>query len=164
MPTQGDFWILVLIGLLIANLALLFYVKLDFDKKVGGLSQEVKGVKEGLFHVKQDFDKRIIELLEEINYIKANEIKFDKNVGDLMQQVKDVKESLLLVKQEFDKKMVELLQEINNIKARDIREVREKIEKLNAEIKQLEQQTRERIDHIAKLLTEPILDESELKI
>jgi phosphoserine phosphatase len=118
MPTKGDFWILVLIGLLIANLALLFYVKLDFDKKVGGLSQEVKGVKESMLYVKQDFDKRMIELLQEINGIKAN----------------------------------------------DIREIREKIEKLNAEMKQLEQQTKERIDHIAKLLTKPILDESELKI
>jgi len=117
MPAQGDFWILVLIGLLIANLALLFYVKLDFDKKVSVLSQEVK----------------------------------------------NVKESLLRVKQDFDKEMTELLQEINGIKANDIREIREKIEKLNAEMKQLEQQTRERIDHIAKLLTEPILDESELK-
>jgi septal ring factor EnvC (AmiA/AmiB activator) len=56
------------------------------------------------------------------------------------------------------------MQEINGIKENDIRENREKIEKLNAEMKQLEQQTRERIDHIAKLLTEPILDESELKI
>jgi hypothetical protein len=118
MPVQGDFWILVLIGLLIVNLALLFYVKLDFDKKVGGFSQEVKGVKESLLRVKQDFDKEMSELLQEINGIKAN----------------------------------------------DIREIREKIEKLNAEVKQLEQQTRERIDHIAKLLTEPILDESELKI
>jgi len=118
MPVQGDFWILVFIGLLIANLALLFYVKLDFDKKVSGLSQEVKGVKESLLYVKQDFDERIVKLMQEIDGIKAN----------------------------------------------DIREIREKIEKLNAEIKQLEQQTRERIDHIAKLLTEPILDESELKI
>lgn len=118
MLTQGDFWILVLIGLLIANLVLLFYVKSDFDKKVGGLSQEVKGVKESLLYVKQDFDERIIELLQEINGIKAN----------------------------------------------DIREIREKIEKLNAEMKQLERQTKERIDHIARLLTEPILDESELKI
>ncbi len=118
MPAQGDFWILVFIGLLIANLALLFYVKLDFDKKVGGLPQEVKGVKESLLYVKQDFDKRIIELLQEINGIRAN----------------------------------------------DIREIREKIEKLNAEMKQLEKQTKERIDHIAKLLTEPIFDESELKI
>jgi peptidoglycan hydrolase CwlO-like protein len=118
MPTQGDFWVFVFIGLLIANLALLFYVKLDFDKKVGGLSQEVKGVKESLLRVKQDFDKEMAELLQEINGIKAN----------------------------------------------DIREMKEKIEKLNAEMKQLEQQTRGRIDHIAKLLTEPILDESELKI
>ena len=118
MPSQGDFWILVLIGLLIANLALLFYVKLDFDKKVGGLSQEVKGVKESMLYVKQDFDKRIIELLQEINGIKAN----------------------------------------------DIRGIREKIEKLSAEMEKLEQQTRERINHIAKLLTEPILDESELKL
>lgn len=133
MPTQGDFWILVLIGLLIANLALLFYVKLDFDKKVSVLSQEVKGVKEGLFHVKQDFDERIVELLQEVIDI-------------------------------FDERIVELMQEINGIKANDIREIREKIEKLNAEMKQLEQQTREGIDHIAKLLTEPISDESELKI
>jgi peptidoglycan hydrolase CwlO-like protein len=117
MHTQGDFWILVIIGLLIANLTLLFYVKLDFDKKVSMLSQEVK----------------------------------------------NVKESLLRVKQDFDKEMAELLQEINGIKANDIREIREKIEKLNAEMKQLEQQTKERIDHIAKLLTEPILDESDLK-
>jgi hypothetical protein len=78
MPTKGDFWILVLIGLLIANLALLFYVKLDFDKKVGGLSQEVKGVKESMLYVKQDFDKRIIELLQEVNDIKANNIGFDR--------------------------------------------------------------------------------------
>lgn len=164
MPTQEDFWILVLIGLLIANLALLFYVKLDFDKKVSVLSQEVKGVKEGLFHVKQDFDKRIIKLLQEVNDIKANNVRFDKNVGEVSQEVKNVKENLLRVKQDFDKEMAELLQEINGIKANDIREIREKIEKLNAEMKQLEQQTRERIDHIAKLLTEPISDESELKI
>jgi peptidoglycan hydrolase CwlO-like protein len=118
MPTQGDFWVFVFIGLLITNLALLFYVKLDFDKKVNVLSQEVKSVKESLLYVKQDFDKRIVELLQEINDIKAN----------------------------------------------DIREIREKIEKLNAEMKQLGQQTKERIDHIAKLLTEPIHDESELKI
>jgi prefoldin subunit 5 len=85
MPTQGDFWILVLIGLLTANLALLFYLKLDFDKKIRMLSQEIKGLKE-------------------------------------------------------------------------------RIEKLNAEMEQLEQQAKDRIDRIAKLLTEPILDESELKI
>jgi len=133
MPVQGDFWILVLIGLLIANLAVLFYVKLDFDKKVGELSQEVKGVKESLLYVKQDFDERIVELLQEVIDI-------------------------------FDERIVELMQEINGIKANDIREMKEKIEKLNAEMKQLAQQTKERIDHIAKLLTEPILDESELKI
>lgn len=164
MPAQGDFWILVLIGLLIANLALLFYVKLDFDKKIGELSQKVKGVKESLVYVKQDFDKRIIELLQEVNDIKANNIRFDKNVGEVSQEVKNVKESLFRVKQDFDKEMAELLQEINGIKANCIREIREKIEKLNAEMKRLEQQTRERIDHIAKLLTEPISDESELKI
>jgi CRISPR/Cas system-associated protein Csx1 len=154
----------MLIGLLIANLALLFYVKLDFDKKVGGLSQKVEGVKENLFHVKQDFDKRTIELMQEINDIKANNIRFDKNVGEVSQEVKNVKESLLYVKQDFDERIVELMQEINGIKANDIREIREKIEKLNAEMKQLGQQTKERIDHITKLLTEPILDESELKI
>jgi len=164
MLAQGDFWVLVLIGLLIANLALLFYVKLDFDKKVGGLSQEVKGVKEILLYVKQDFDKRIIELLQEVNDIKANNVRFDKNVGEVSQEVKNVKESLLRVKQDFDKEMAELLQEINGIKAKDLREIREKIEKLNVEVIQLERQTKERIDHIAKLLTEPILDESELKI
>ena len=133
MPTQGDFWVFVFIGLLIANLALLFYVKLDFDKKVGGLSQEVKNVKESLLYVKQDFDQRIVDLLQEVIDI-------------------------------FDERIVELMQEINGIKANDIREMKEKIEKLNAEMKQLEQQTRGRIDHIAKLLTEPISDESELKI
>ena len=133
MPVQGDFWVFVFIGLLIANLALLFYVKLDFDKKVGELSQEVKGVKESLLYVKQDFDERIVELLQEVIDI-------------------------------FDERIVELMQEINGIKANDIREMKEKIEKLNAEMKQLAQQTKERIDHIAKLLTEPILDESELKI
>jgi len=150
MPAQGDFWVLVFIGLLIANLAMLFYVKLDFDKKVSVLSQEVKGVKESLFHVKQDFDKRIIELLQEVNSIKGTE--------------NEIVKQLTQVRSDFNKRMVELLQEINGIKANDIREIREKIEKLNAEVKQLEQQTRERINHIVKLLTEPILDESELKI
>jgi len=164
MPTQEDFWILVLIGLLIANLALLFYVKLDFDKKVSVLSQEVKGVRESLLYVKQDFDKRIIKLLQEVNDIKANNIRFDKNVGEVSQEVKNVKENLLRVKQDFDKEMAELLQKINGIKANDIREIREKIEKLSAEMEKLEQQTRERIDHIAKLLTEDISDEGELKI
>jgi len=150
MPTQGDFWVLLLIGLLIANLALLFYVKSVLDKKIGELSQEVKGVKESLFHVRQDFDKRIIELLQEVNSIKGME--------------NEIVKQLTQVKSDFNKRMAELLQEINGIKANDIREVREKIEKLNAEMKQLEQQTKERIDHIAKLLTEPILDESQLKI
>ncbi len=150
MPTQGDFWILVLIGLLIANLALLFYVKLDFDKKVSVLSQEVKGVKESLFHVGQDFDKRIVELLQEVNSIKGTE--------------NEIVKQLTQVKSDFNKRMAELLQEMNGIKAKDLREIREKIEKLNAEVIQLEQQTKERIDHIAKLLTEPISDESELKI
>ena len=62
MLAQGDFWILVFVGLLIANLVLLFYVKLDFDKKVGGLSQEVKGVKENLLN-----DKNVGEL-EDVNF------------------------------------------------------------------------------------------------
>jgi hypothetical protein len=110
MSTQGDFWILVIIGLLVVNLTLLFYLKLDFDKKVSMLSQEVKGVKESLLYVKQSFDKRIIGLLQEINGIKAN----------------------------------------------DIREIREKIEKLNAEM--------ERINRIARFLMEGIVDESDLKI
>jgi nitric oxide reductase large subunit len=35
MLTQREFWILIIVVLLIANLALLFYVKLDFDKKSG---------------------------------------------------------------------------------------------------------------------------------
>jgi DNA repair exonuclease SbcCD ATPase subunit len=245
MPTQGDFWVFVFIGLLITNLALLFYVKLDFDKKVNVLSQEVKsvkenlandknvgellrgvkGVNEGLLHVKQDFDKRMIELLQEVNDIKAN-----KNAGELVQQVKDVKENLIHIQQNFsnklmdllqevndikgrlildldkkvsklsqevesmqvkdikenlihiqqnlDKKLAELLQEVNDIKVRlildidkkmdkfsqEVESIREKIEKVNTEMKQLEQQTRERIDYIAKLLTEPILDESQLRI
>jgi hypothetical protein len=144
MPAQGDFWVLVLVGLLIANLVFRFYVRLDLDKKVSVLSQEVKGVKEGLFHLKQDSDKKMAELLQEVNDIKANNIRFDKNVGEVSKEVKNVKESLLRVKQDFDKEMTELLQEINGIKANDIREIREKIEKLSAEMKQLEQQTRER--------------------
>jgi FtsZ-binding cell division protein ZapB len=67
--------------------------------------------------------------------------------------VNDIKVRLIL---ELDKKMDRLSQEVENI--------REKIEKVNTEIKQLEQQTRERIDYIAKLLTEPIFDEDQLKI
>ncbi len=238
MPTQGDFWVFVFIGLLIANLAFLFYVKQDFDKKVGGLSQEVKGVKENLaddknagellrevkgvkeslLHVKQDFDKRMIELLQEVNDIKAN-----KNPGELVQQVKDVKENLIHIQQNFgnklmdllqevndikgrlildldkkvsklsqevegiqvneikqniihiqqnfDKKLAELLQEVNDIKVRLVLELDKKMDKLSQEIdsiregiKQLEQQTKERMERIAKLLTEPIFDEDQLKI
>jgi parvulin-like peptidyl-prolyl isomerase len=173
MLTQGEFWILVLVGLLIANLALLFYVKQDFDKKVSGFSQEVEGVKESLFHVKQDFDKRIIELLQEVSDIKAG-----KNASELVQQIKDVKENLIHIQQNFGNKLMDLLQEVNDIKGRlildldkkvgklsqEVDSIREKIEKVNTEMKQLERQTRERIDHIAKLLTEPILDESELNI
>jgi len=240
MPTQGDFWVFVFIGLLIANLALLFYVKQDFDKKVGGLSQEVAGVKENLLndknvgellrevksikesllYIKQDFDKRIIELLQEVSDIKAgknagelvqqikdvkenlihiqqnfgnklmdllqevNDIKgrlildLDKKVSKLSQeqevesiQVKDIKENLIHIQQNFDKKLAELLQEVNDIKVRLILELDKKMDKLSQEvesiregIEQLERQTKERIDRIAKLLTEPILDESELKI
>jgi hypothetical protein len=62
--------ILVLIGLLIANLALLSYLLLkqdDFNKKIVELMQEINGIKENdireirLFHEKlrQDFDKKI---------------------------------------------------------------------------------------------------------
>jgi hypothetical protein len=238
MPTQGDFWVFVFIGLLIANLALLFYVKLDFDKKVSGLSQEVKGVKENLandknvgellrevkgvkeslLHVKQDFDKRIIELLQEVNDIKANKnagelvhqvkdvkenlihiqqnfgnklmdllqeandikgrliLDLDKKVSKLSQevesiQVKDIKENLIHIQQNFDKKLAELLQEVNDIKVRLILELDKKMDKFSQEvegiregIEQLEQQTKERMERIAKLLTEPIFDEDQLKI
>jgi predicted nucleic acid-binding Zn-ribbon protein len=163
MPAQGDFGVLVFIGLLIANLALLFYVKLDFDKKVGGLSQEVEGIqvkdiKENLIHIQQNLDKRLAELLQEVKGVKESLLHvkqdFDERIVEVLQEIIDI----------FDESIVELMQEINGIRANDIREIREKIEKLNEEMKQLEQQTRERIDHIAKLLTEPILDESELKI
>jgi len=218
MLTQGEFWILVLVGLLIANLALLFYVKLDFDKKVVRLSQEVEGVKESLFHVKQDFDRRIIELLQEVSDIKAgkntgelvqqvkdvkedlihiqqnfgnklmdllqevNDIKgrlildLDKKVSKLSQevesiQVKDIKENLIHIQQNFNKKLAELLQEVNDIKVRLILDLDRKMEKLSQEvesiregIEQLEQQTKERVERIAKLLTEPISDEDQLKI
>jgi len=218
MPTQGDFWILVLIGLLIANLALLFYVKLDFDKKVVRFSQEVEGVKESLFRVKQDFDRRIIELLQEVSDIKAgknagelvqqvkdvkenlihiqqnfgnklmdllqeaNDIKgrllldLDKKVSKLSQevegiQVKDIKENLIHIQQNFNKKLAELLQEVNDIKVRLILDLDKKTDKLSQEvesireeIEQLEQQTKERMERIAKLLTEPIFDEDQLKI
>ena len=93
-------------------------------------------------------------------------------------QVKEIKENLIHIQQNFDKKLAELLQEVNDIKVRlildidkkmdkfsqEVESIREKIEKVNTEMKQLEQQTRERIDYIAKLLTEPILDESQLRI
>jgi uncharacterized coiled-coil DUF342 family protein len=240
MPTQGDFWVFVFIGLLIANLALLFYVKQDFDKKVGGLSQEVAGVKENLLndknvgellrevksikesllYIKQDFDKRIIELLQEVSDIKAgknagelvqqikdvkenlihiqqnfgnklmdllqevNDIKgrlildLDKKVSKLSQeqevesiQVKDIKENLIHIQQNFNKKLAELLQEVNDIKVRLILDLDKKTDKLSQEvesireeIEQLEQQTKERMERIAKLLTEPIFDEDQLKI
>ncbi|MFZ8831270.1 MAG: hypothetical protein ACO2OY_03810 [Thermodesulfobacteriaceae bacterium] len=228
------------IGLLIANLALLFYVKQDFDKKVGGLSQEVAGVKENLLndknvgellrevksikesllYIKQDFDKRIIELLQEVSDIKAgknagelvqqikdvkenlihiqqnfgnklmdllqevNDIKgrlildLDKKVSKLSQeqevesiQVKDIKENLIHIQQNFNKKLAELLQEVNDIKVRLILDLDKKTDKLSQEvesireeIEQLEQQTKERMERIAKLLTEPIFDEDQLKI
>jgi len=60
--------------------------------------------------------------------------------------VNDIKVRLIL---ELDKKMDKLSQEVENI--------REGIE-------QLEQQTKERVKRIAKLLTEPIFDEDQLKI
>jgi septal ring factor EnvC (AmiA/AmiB activator) len=128
MDAQVEFWVFVFLALLVSNLGLLLYVKSNFDKKVGELSQEVKDLKENLSRVKQDFDKKFVEL-----------------------------------KSEFDKKMAELLQELNSIKANDIGEIGKKFEKMNTEIKQLEQKTWDRIDHIAKLLTEPIYDESQLK-
>ena len=61
MPTQGDFWILVLVGLLIVNLVFRFYVRLDLDKKINELLQEVKSIKENL-------------VMQEVNDIKANKI------------------------------------------------------------------------------------------
>ncbi len=198
MPTQGDFWVLVLVGLLIANLVFRFYVRLDLDKKInellqevksvkenlvmqevndikanknaGELAQQVKDVKENLIHIQQNFGNKLMDLLQEVNDIKGRLIlDLDKKVSKLSQevesiQVKDIKENLIHIQHNFDNKLAELLQEMNNIKVRDIREIREKMEKMNVGIEQLEQQTKERIDHIAKLLTEPILDESELKI
>lgn len=79
MLTQGDFLILVLVGLLIANLVFRFYVRLDLDKKINELLQEVKSVKENL---------------AEVSGIKAG-----KNTGELVQQVKDVKENLIHIQQ-----------------------------------------------------------------
>jgi chromosome segregation ATPase len=212
MPTQGDFWILVLVGLLIANLVFRFYVRLDLDKKInellqevksvkenlvmqevndikagknaGELVQQVKDVKENLIHIQQNFSNKLMDLLQEVNDIKGRLIlDLDKKVSKLSQevegiQVKDIKENLIHIQQNFDKKLAELLQEMNDIKVRlileldkkmdkfsqEVENIREKIEKVNTEMKQLEQQTRERIDYIAKLLTEPIIDESQLRI
>jgi methyl-accepting chemotaxis protein len=145
MPTQGDFWVLVLVGLLIANLVFRFYVRLDLDKKINELLQEVKSVKENLLN--------------------------DKNLGEFLREVKGVKESVLYVKQDFDKRIIELLQEVNDIKGRLILDLDKKMDRLSQEvesiregIEQLEQQTKERIERIAKLLTEPIFDEDQLKI
>jgi len=60
---------------------------------------------------------------------------------------------------------------VNDIKVRLILELDKKMDKLSQEvesmregIEQLEQQTKERIERIAKLLTEPIFDEDQLKI
>ena len=213
MPTQGDFWILVLVGLLIVNLVFRFYVRLDLDKKInellqevksikenlvmqevndikanknaGELVQQIKDVKENLIHIQQNFSNKLMDLLQqEVNDIKGRLIlDLDKKVSKLSQevegiQVKEIKENLIHIQQNFDKKLAELLQEVNDIKVRlileldkemdklsqEVENIRGKIEKVNAEIKQLEQQTRERIDYVAKLLTEPILDESQLRI
>jgi len=212
MPTQGDFWILVLVGLLIVNLVFRFYVRLDLDKKInellqevksikenlvmqevndikanknaGELVQQIKDVKENLIHIQQNFSNKLMDLLQEVNDIKGRLIlDLDKKVSKLSQevegiQVKEIKENLIHIQQNFDKKLAELLQEVNDIKVRlildidkkmdkfsqEVESIREKIEKVNTEMKQLEQQTRERIDYIAKLLTEPILDESQLRI
>ena len=212
MPTQGDFWILVLVGLLIVNLVFRFYVRLDLDKKInellqevksikenlvmqevndikanknaGELVQQIKDVKENLIHIQQNFSNKLMDLLQEVNDIKGRLIlDLDKKVSKLSQevegiQVKEIKENLIYIQQNFDKKLAELLQEVNDIKVRlildidkkmdkfsqEVEGIREKIEKVNTEMKQLEQQTRERIDYIAKLLTEPILDESQLRI
>jgi cell division protein FtsB len=63
------------------------------------------------------------------------------------------------------------LQEVNDIKVRLVLELDKKMDKLSQEvesmregIEQLEQQTKERMERIAKLLTEPIFDEDQLKI
>jgi cell division protein FtsB len=126
---------------------------------------QVKEIKENLIHIQHNFDKILAELLQEVNDIKVRLIlELDKKMDKLPQEVDNIRENLHYLKQDSGRKMAELLQEMNNIKANDIREIREKIEKLNAEMKQLEKQTKERIDHIAKLLTEPIFDEDQLKI
>ncbi len=205
MLTQGDFWILVLVGLLIANLVFRFYVRLDLDKKINELLQEVKSVKENLFmqevndikanknagelvqqvkdvkenliHIQQNFGNKLMDLLQEVNDIKGRLIlDLDKKVSKLSQevegiQVKDIKENLIHIQQNLDKKLAELLQEVNDIKVRLILELDKKMDKLSQEvesiregIEQLEQQTKERMERIAKLLTEPIFDEDQLKI
>jgi septal ring factor EnvC (AmiA/AmiB activator) len=86
-------------------------------------------------------------------------------------QVKDIKENLIHIQQNFDKKLAELSQEVNDIKVRLVLELDKKMDKLSQEvesmregIEQLEQQTKERMERIAKLLTEPIFDEDQLKI
>jgi len=205
MLTQGDFWILVLVGLLIANLVFRFYVRLDLDKKInellqevksvkenlvmqevndikanknaGELVQQVKDVKENLIHIQQNFGNKLMDLLQEVNDIKGRLIlDLDKKVSKLSQevegiQVKDIKENLIHIQQNLDKKLAELLQEVNDIKVRLILELDKKMDKLSQEvesiregIEQLEQQTKERMERIAKLLTEPIFDEDQLKI
>ena len=118
-----------------------------------------------VIHIQQNFDKKLAELLQEMNDIKARLIlDLDKKMDKLSQEVENIRENLHYLKQDSGRKMAELLQEMNNIKAKDIREIREKMEKMNVGIEQLEQQTRERIERIAKLLTEPIFDEDQLKI
>jgi hypothetical protein len=205
MPAQGDFWVLVFIGLLIANLVFRFYVRLDLDKKInellrevksvkenlviqevngikanknaGELVQQIKDVKENLIHIQQNFGNKLMDLLQEVNDIKGRLIlDLDKKVSKLSQevegiQVKDIKENLIHIQQNFDKKLAELLQEVNDIKVRLILELDKKTDKLSQEvenirggIEQLEQQTKERMERIAKLLTEPIFDEDQLKI
>jgi methyl-accepting chemotaxis protein len=205
MPTQGDFWILVLVGLLIANLVFRFYVRLDLDKKInellqevksvkenlvmqevndikagknaGELVQQVKDVKENLIHIQQNFSNKLMDLLQEVNDIKGRLIlDLDKKVSKLSQevesiQVKEIKENLIHIQHNFDKKLAELLQEMNDIKVRLILDLDKKMDRLSQEvesiregIEQLEQQTKERMERIAKLLTEAIFDEDQLKI
>jgi hypothetical protein len=205
MPTQEDFWILVLVGLLIVNLVFRFYVRLNLDKKInellqevksvkenlvmqevndikannnaGELVQQVKDVKENLIHIQQNFGNKLMDLLQEVNDIKGCLIlDLDKKVSKLSQevegiQVKDIRENLIHIQQNFDKKLAELLQEVNDIKVRLILELDKKMNRLSQEvesiregIEQLEQQTKERMERIAKLLTEPIFDEDQLKI
>jgi peptidoglycan hydrolase CwlO-like protein len=86
-------------------------------------------------------------------------------------QVKDIKENLIHIKQNFNKKLAELLQEVNDIKVRLVLELDKKMDKFSQEventregIEQLEQQAKGRMERIAKLLTEPIFDEDQLKI